>query len=955
MKKIHKKVLVYVLCNMFIFSIMPFNVYGAKDGEIIGVSIEIEKEINEDLCDSAKEREEENEKELCKSTHYINGLPIVRRQVKCKIPKESNIIRRRASYSSEYSGYSDKIKKPWKPKKSNINNIVIFVRFKDEDEFINEHNAKMYMEHYNGNNLSLKSYINDLSYGYFNVQSSLFPINSEGKHYSYETKKPRDCYRPYSSNNLKGYREEDINQREYELLTEVLNSCKPMVENQFPTSDELDFYCDGKLDNIIFVFKGKEDSWKDMLWPHQFEMDNKFAQRNNVQIGGKYLGLYNLMMESSFKQENIGTTVHEFLHTLGYQDLYRYKSNGIPVGQWDLMSIQYPIPQFPLGIPRSEYGALCAPPTDINQGGRYTLYPSTTKDITKTILYKIESPTIDNTNEYFAVEYRASTFSEKNKEPIVIDDDLDLSTDTQYHWDNVLPSEGIIVYRVNKTVLTGNAASDGKENKDSIFIFRPNISNQGKADGDIGKDAALKNGESLGFIDHKNKKICIEPNIEDMIYFSDDTNSGIRIFNLNITNDKVASFNVEFDNTFITKAKLKGAKTTIDSVNKKIIFTLPSKFSGKFIVPEIKHDGMSITPDDGIPIIISDDMKYTVTSPTGKTQIWEVITSPVAQIECKDQLLNANEKAKIAANVINKKGVTYKWYHNGKIIEHITTSEIFIKNPKDNKSHKIYAIAENEAGKLKCACTKIQWKKDVKTSSFDEAKIKHAISSDKAQSFRMSSSYYGVYGASNYANSDYEDLNSESEDIYVVNDGNYEQDFKMYEVVDISEEFNVEEETSENSYLTGDEFKDLDCEYDSTGSEDIYISEKSETSEDVNDKNKQEEIKTEEILSLNSALLKPEQNFNIFAESNNCHGSLLAEIPEGEELTETEKSEKIVEKSESSPSEDEKSLESSAGEELTETEKSEKIIEKSESSSSEDEESLESSAGEIVEVTSDSE
>ena len=943
MKKIHKKVLVYVLCNMFIFSIMPFNVYGVKDGEIIGVSIEIEKEINEDLCDSAKEREEENEKELCKSTHYINGLPIVRRQVKCKIPKESNIIRRRASYSSEYSGYSDKIKKPWKPKKSNINNIVIFVRFKDEDEFINEHNAKMYMEHYNGNNLSLKSYINDLSYGYFNVQSSLFPINSEGKHYSYETKKPRDCYRPYSSNNLKGYREEDINQREYELLTEVLNGCKPMVENQFPTSDELDFYCDGKLDNIIFVFKGKEDSWKDMLWPHQFEMDNKFAQRNNVQIGGKYLGLYNLMMESSFKQENIGTTVHEFLHTLGYQDLYRYKSNGIPVGQWDLMSIQYPIPQFPLGIPRSEYGALCAPPTDINQGGRYTLYPSTTKDITKTILYKIESPTIDNTNEYFAVEYRASTFSEKNKEPIVIDDDLDLSTDTQYHWDNVLPSEGIIVYRVNKNVLTGNAASDGKENKDSIFIFRPNISNQGKADGDIGKDAALKNGESLGFIDHKNKKICIEPNIEDMIYFSDDTNSGIRIFNLNITNDKVASFNVEFDNTFITKAKLKGAKTTIDSVNKKIIFTLPSKFSGKFIVPEIKHDGMSITPDDGIPIIISDDMKYTVTSPTGKTQIWEVITSPVAQIECKDQLLNANEKAKIAANVINKKGVTYKWYHNGKIIEHITTSEIFIKNPKDNKSHKIYAIAENEAGKLKCACTKIQWKKDVKTSSFDEAKIKHAISSDKAQSFRMSSSYYGVYGASNYANSDYEDLNSESEDIYVVNDGNYEQDFKMYEVVDISEEFNVEEETSENQDFTGDESKDLDYEYGSTESADIDISEKSENSEDVDDKNKQEEIKTEEILSL-----KPEQNFNIFAESSNRHGSLLAEIPEdeessesskNEELAETEKSAKIEETIENISSEDEESSESSKSEELAETEKSAKIEETSESISSEDEES----------------
>lgn len=880
MKKIHRKVLIYVLCNIFIFSIIPFNIYGEKDGEIIGNSIKIEKESNEDFCDSSKEIEEENVKELCNSTHYINGLPIVRRQVKCKIPKDSNIRRKRASYLAEQSGSFEKIKEPWVPKKSNINNIVIFVRFKGEDEFINEQNVKMYMEHYNGDNLSLKSYIHDLSYGYFNVQSSLFPINSEGKHYSYETKKPRDCYRPYSSNNLKGYREEDMNQREYELLTEVLNGCKTMIEDQFQKSDDLDFYCDGKLDNIIFVFKGKEDSWKDMLWPHQFEMDSKFAQSNNVQVRGKYLGLYNLMTESSFRDENIGTTVHEFLHTLGYQDLYRYKSNGIPVGQWDLMSIQYPIPQFPLGVPRSEYGALCAPPTDINEGGRYVVYPSTTKDMTKTILYKIESPTIDNRNEYFAVEYRAPAFSADHKEPIMFDRDVGLSTNTQYHWDNVLPSEGIIVYRVNKNVLTGNAASDGKEHKDSIFVFRPNISNQGKADGDIGKNAALKNGESLGFIDHKNKKICIEPNIEDMIYFSDDTNSGIRIFNLNITNDKVASFDVEFDNTFITKVDLRGAKTIIDSANKKIIVTLPSKFSKKYIDPNVVHNGASIDPENGIPIIISDNMKYTVTSPTGKKQVWEVITSPVAPVECPSQILDASEKAKIVANVINKKGVTYKWYHNGSIIENVTTPEIFIKNPKDNKRHKIYAIAENQAGKLKCACTTVQWKKDVKTNIFDNLKIRSACSSDNAKSF---SSYYGVYGASNYAHSDYDDLNSEDEDICVVNDGNYEQDFKMYQVVDISEEFTVEEEVPENTDLTCDEFKNLYCENGRTGSTDVDIFDKLDNSEDVDDKNKQEETETEEngeTQSFDSDLLKLDENLNIFDESSNRQDSLVAEIPE---------------------------------------------------------------------------
>ena len=315
------------------------------------------------------------------------------------------------------------------------------------------------------------------------------------------------------------------------------------------------------------------------------------------------------------------------------------------------------------------------------------------------------------------------------------------------------------------------------------------------------------------------------------------------------------------------------------------------------------HNGASIDPEDGIPIIISDNMKYTVTSPTGKKQVWEVITSPVAPVECPSQILDESETAKIVANVINKKGVTYKWYHNGRIIENVTTPEIFIKNPKDNKSHKIYAIAENQAGKLKCACTTVQWKKDVKTNIFDNLKIKFAFNLNNARSF---SSYYGVYGASNCAHSDYNDLNSEDEDIYVVNDGNYEQDFKMYQVVDISEEFTVKEEATENL--------NLDCKNGSTGSTDVDISDKLENSEDVDGKNKQEETETEEngeTQSFDSDLLKLDENFNIFDESSNRQDSLVAEIPEdseileSEELPETEKSEKIEENSECSSTKDE--------------------------------------------------
>lgn len=97
-----------------------------------------------------------------------------------------------------------------------INNIVVLIRFKGENEFMNEDKSKQIYDSYNLFNdfnndnvadqgsISLNSYINDLTYGEINVNSDFYPKGSN-TYLSIEAPETRAYYEQY----VAGSKEED--------------------------------------------------------------------------------------------------------------------------------------------------------------------------------------------------------------------------------------------------------------------------------------------------------------------------------------------------------------------------------------------------------------------------------------------------------------------------------------------------------------------------------------------------------------------------------------------------------------------------------------------------------------------------------------------------------------------------------------------------------------------------
>ena len=58
-------------------------------------------------------------------------------------------------------------------------------------------------------------------------------------------------------------------------------------------------------------------------------------------------------MDSVVSSEQ-GVLIHEFMHSIGYPDLYRSSGAATPVGRWDIMASVSTFVQYPLSYLRSE-------------------------------------------------------------------------------------------------------------------------------------------------------------------------------------------------------------------------------------------------------------------------------------------------------------------------------------------------------------------------------------------------------------------------------------------------------------------------------------------------------------------------------------------------------------------------------------------------------------------------
>lgn len=299
--------------------------------------------------------------------------------------------------------------------------------------------------------------------------------------------------------------------------TEYLNCEQIAVEIlqniSIPKDIPLDGNSDGFVDNIIFVIDGEAVDASSPIWPRAFSV-------NGIKLNGLSVNRVNIQNSKQLFENQItgaeGVLCHEFLHSLGYPDLYRNKRTGTPVGQWDIMASNSVFLQYPLAYQRAAVSGWLNS-EDITESGTYTLSPASSDSGNR--LYLLKTPLSDT--EFFAVEYR--------QQGARYSDEMDVK----------IYGTGLVVYRVN-TEADGNFKGD----KDEIYVFRPGETALDAGEGDISSSnyGGENAPDSIGSLDW-NAGIT-----DGAIVYSNGTNSGIRISDI-VMNEDSLTFSVDFADT----------------------------------------------------------------------------------------------------------------------------------------------------------------------------------------------------------------------------------------------------------------------------------------------------------------------------------------------------------------------------------------------------------------------
>ena len=344
---------------------------------------------------------------------------------------EARYIEKRAAWDAEFESRDSSRS----PSVGTIQNIVIFVRFSDDSEFPTQ--TSFYDNMFNAQGAgvnSMKQYFWDASFGQLYVNTPFFPIATGNTVVSYQSPHPRSYFQPYHATlNPNGY------QNQGQRTRELISAAVAFIAPQVPTELVIDYDNDGLVDNVNFIVRGTPGAWADLLWPHMSNVQNA-----NIMLNGKRVATYNFNIESMTNTSGVGVLSHEFGHSMGLPDFYRYNTSGYaPTGFWDLMAADRNPPQSITAHAQVRYLSWLPTIPTITESGFYTLNPLSYSQTN--VAFRINSPF--TTSEYFVVEYRNNTLG-------LIDSNL--------------PGSGMLVYRINPS-RRGNAQGP----PDEVYIYRP--------------------------------------------------------------------------------------------------------------------------------------------------------------------------------------------------------------------------------------------------------------------------------------------------------------------------------------------------------------------------------------------------------------------------------------------------------------------------------------------------
>ncbi|MBR4911741.1 MAG: T9SS type A sorting domain-containing protein [Bacteroidales bacterium] len=331
-----------------------------------------------------------------------------------------------------------------------LTNLVIFIRFADDEEFTEtlEPIDQMFNDT-TPNHVSVHNYYNAMTYGKINYHTVYTNNIQDTAIISYQDPYPRSYFQPQSETNPDGYTDQVI--REFEMLARVLRYVDSL--NLVDSNINLDGNNDGLIDNISFILKGGVGDWNDLLWPHMNFFSAYYAGLpEEIYINGKLPRCYNFEFANSGYYFSANVFCHEMGHSLGIPDYYHYYNYNeiVPVGIWDQMA-QNNLQQIST-ILKYKFLGIVDEPIEITSDGHYILNSNTSSDHNN--CYFIRS-SIDP-DQWFTIEYRNSNDFMEN-----------------------VPRSGVIIGRwydnvnLNDLYDAGNGVFDFYEKPHTYWVFRP--------------------------------------------------------------------------------------------------------------------------------------------------------------------------------------------------------------------------------------------------------------------------------------------------------------------------------------------------------------------------------------------------------------------------------------------------------------------------------------------------
>ena len=522
----------------------------------------------------------------------------------------------------------------------NYANVVFFTYFNGdlEGKKYMEDNYKTIMEYYNGSSeTSVKNYLENISYNNFHLYN-LFPQINDSTFIPIEL----------------SITEDDANNSNYDsiIISDVLK--------KYPNvSGTIDYDNDGIVDNLTIILRNKADNAgsNSSLVSHKSD----YPGGNDITLSNKSLGTYNMLNTYSIRNTKSSVIIHEFMHSLGYPDLYN-SNNDYPVFTWDIMGNVISPPPYSLAYLRS-YFTNWLSIDEITKSGTITLNTQDNKDGNQA--YIIKSPL--NDYEFFVVEYR--------KKPTLFD-----------KIDRSISNSGVIVYRINTTI-TGLSNKFGSY---GVYVYRDNSFALNSTPSSAVYNTVFS--KELGRTTVGNSDLNSK---DKALLYSDGTNSGIVLSEIGSSSSNSITLNVSIPN----KGDLDvWNELKYDDINKNSGYKVQTsiEMNNKIYVGSITNNKLYTTVyDNGNWSTISNGTNIVIGDVSPSTMEFKIINNKLYLIYgCWNKI-----GVYSLENNIWKKRAEYN-YSTGYMSTEVINNELYIANMYDNNNAELLKYKDDNITKV---------------------------------------------------------------------------------------------------------------------------------------------------------------------------------------------------------------------------------------------------------------